>query len=155
MKTNCIKIGRLIPVLGIALVAAGVLVVATYLDIERKTRAGEALTATLDRLYHDQTASAVLKGIQEGDVAGAAQRLDLLLCDDIIELNSTIASADDLQRAYRQHMFVRIARLRPSNAVVTAGTTRELFDDQIEAEKILARARDDIKPANEAVVALH
>ena len=155
MKTRYIRMNRLIPVLGIVLVAAGVVGVATDLDIKRKTHAGEALTATLSRLYHDHTVSAALKRIQEGDVAGAAQLLDLMLCDDILEINSQMASVDDQQRAYTQHMFVRIARTRPSNAVTTAGTTRELFDDQTEAEKLLALADAGDAHANKSVAASH
>jgi ACT domain-containing protein len=155
MKTRYIRMNRLIPLLGIVLVAAGVVGVATYLDIEHKIHAGEALTATLNRLYHDQMASAVLRRIQDGDVAGAAQRLDLLLCNDILELNSTIASVDDRQRAYTQNVFVRMARTRPSNAVITASATREVFDAQIEAEKILALADAGNTPVNSGVAASH
>lgn len=155
MKTRCIRLNRVIPLLGIALVAAGVVAVATYLDIERTTRAGEALTETLNRLYHDQTVSTALRRIQEGDVAGAAQRLDLMLCDDILELNSQMASVDDQQRAYRQTVFARIARSRPSNALITAGTSGSVADDQIEAEKVLALADAKETLLDGSVVASH
>ncbi len=136
---------RLIPVFGITFVTAAVMAAATYVDLERKTHCAEAFGATLDRLYADQKLSAVLRTIQEGDVATATQRLDLLLCDDILAVNSQLASARSTERAYAQDVFIRIARLRPKNAEVTAGTTQELSSDQIEAEKVLAGACAAIK----------
>ena len=153
MKTRYIRMKRLIPLLGIMLVAAGVVWVATYLDIERKIHADEALTAKLTRLYYDQTVSAMLKRIQEGDVTGAVHRLDQMLCDDILELNSQMASVDNRQRSYTQNAFVRIAHTRPRNAVITAGTSLELYPDQIEAEKILVLADAGNTPVNQTVAA--
>jgi hypothetical protein len=155
MKMNYSKMNRLIPLLGIALVAGGVMAAATYLDLERKICAGEAFGATIDRLCADEKLSAVLKTLKEGDVSAAVQRLDLLLCDDILAVNSRLASADNTERAYAQDMFVRIARMRPRNSEITLNAVQELSNDQIEAERILSEACAGTNPADEAVVALH
>ena len=148
MKTPYIRIDRLIPWLGIALVAAGFAAAATYLDLERKVHSGEAFAATLDRLYQVQKLNAALKTLRDGDAGTAAQRLDLLLCDNILTLNSELASADDRQRAYVKDAFLTIARLRPKNPDTTTGVAQELNNDQIAAEQILAQACVGITRAN-------
>lgn len=140
MKTNYIKIDRLTLWLAIALVAGGVMARTKYADLERKISADLAYAATLDRLYQDQLLCSVLKTIHDGDVAAAAQRLDFKLCDDIIAVNSQLASADDRTRSYVKYAFEQVARLRPKDAQTSAGASRGLTMNQIEAEKILAQA---------------
>jgi hypothetical protein len=154
MKTPYIRVKQVIGVLGMLLVVAVAVGVATYLDIERKARAGEALTATLTRLYQDHTMSAVLRRIQEGDVSGAAQRLDMALCDDILEINSKLATVDDQQKSYTQHMFARIAATRPPNVQIAAGGC-ELWEDQIAAEQILLFAGGNKVGASQGLAARH
>ena len=144
----------LISALGIALVAGAVMAAATYLGLERKIESGQTFAVTLDRLYQDQKLAGVLKAIQEGDVDMAAQRLDIVLCDDILALNSQLMTADTRQQAYAHQMFVRIAHVRPGNSTIAAGGTRVLSDDQIEAEKILADACFAIAPLTENVAVL-
>ena len=153
MKADFIRISWLIPVLGLALVAAGVMVGATYLGLERQIDSGQAFAATLDRLYQDQKLSVVLKTLHDGDVALAAQRLDILLCENILAVNSEIASADSRQQAYVQDAFVRIAQLRPKNAH-TKSAAQELNNDQIEAERILTEACFAIKRTTEGLAAV-
>lgn len=100
----------------------------------------------------------MLKRIQAGDVAGGAQRLDLLLCDDLLQINSQLEHmepADNAQQAYTQRMFGKIAQLRPGNAVITAGSARELYADQVEAEKLLALAVARNPLGNNTVAASH
>ena len=147
MKTKYVSMDRLIPLLGIALVAAGVAAAATYLDLERKAHSGEAFAATLDRLYQSQRLSAALKTMHDGDANAATQRLDLLLCDNILIINSETASANELSRAYVKDIFVRIARLRPKNPDTATGEAQKLDSDQIQAEKILAQACGEIAQA--------
>jgi hypothetical protein len=154
MKTQCIRISRLIPLVGIALVAAAVLAGATYWDIERQTRAGEALTVTLDRIYHDQQICSALKAMHEGDAILAAQRLDLMLCDDILALDAQLASADQKTRNYIKFGFGWLALNRPKNAHTAAASGQELLDDQIQAEKILARASAALVVGSDQVVTL-
>jgi CHASE3 domain sensor protein len=71
MRINCIQFHRLIPWLGIGLVAGGVIAAATYLNFERMARAFEASLTTMDRLIHDLQLSAALKRIHNGEVSGA------------------------------------------------------------------------------------
>jgi hypothetical protein len=71
MRMNCIKFDRLIPWLGIGLVAGGVIAAATYLNFERMARSSEASLATTDRLIHDLQLSAALKRILNDEVSGA------------------------------------------------------------------------------------
>ena len=148
------KIDRLIPFLGIALVAGGVAAAATYLNLERKIHSGEGFTATLDRIYQDYQLSAALKTLHNGDAGTAAQRLDLLLCDNILKINAELASADDRKAAYVKDAFMRMARLRPKNPDTPVGAAPELNSDQREAEKILMRACAGITSANEGATAL-
>jgi len=148
MKTKYPRINWLILLLGAVLVTAGFAAAATYLDLERKNHSGEAFMATLDRLYQVQRLSAALKTLHDGDAGTAVQRLDLLLCDNILTLNSELASADDRQRACAKDVFTRIARLRPKNSSTTAGGAEELSADQIEVERILAQACSEITRAH-------
>jgi hypothetical protein len=153
MKTQYMKIDWLIPLLGIALVAGGIVAAATYLDLERKIHSGEAFAATLDHLYQDQQLSAALKLIHEGETAAAARSLDLLLCDNLLLVNSQLAAADDRARTLAKDAFVGIALLRPKNSPTAAGAAQELYDDQIQAEKILMQACAGSTSANEGATA--
>jgi hypothetical protein len=148
MKTRYLKKDWLILLLGLALVAGGFAATTTYLGLERKVSSGEAFSATLDRLYQSQKLSAALKTLHDGDMATAVQRLDLLLCDNILMINSDLALADDLKRAHVKDVFRKIALLRPQNPSTIAGATLEISNDQIEAEKILAQACVEITRAN-------
>ena len=112
----------------------------TFLDLERKIQAEEAYSVTLDRLFHDQKLSAALKLLQQRDLPAASQRLDVLLCGDILAVNSQLESARDTERTFVADTFARIARVRPRNSEITAEASPKLTNDQIEAEKILMAA---------------
>jgi len=113
MKTKGIKLERLIPCLGIALVACGLMGAATYLNLHRKNQAAEASMATIRRLFQEQQLSVALKRIHDGDVAEAAKGLDLLLCGDILLTNAELPTADPETRTLVQNTFRRIAQARP------------------------------------------
>jgi len=148
MKTKYRGIDWLILLLGMGVVAGGFAAATTYLGLERKIHSGEVCAVILDRLYQDQKLSAALKTLHDGDAATAAQRLDLLLCDNILRIHSELASADDRTRAYVKDEFARIARLRPRNSDIPVGAKPERSDDQAEAEKILAQACIETARAN-------
>jgi hypothetical protein len=148
MTTKHSKTERLILILGIALAAGGVALAAAYINLERRIHSTEAFMVTVDHLYQDQALSQVLKTLHEGNAGMAAQRLDLLLCDDILRLDAELASADAPQAAFVKAYFTRIARIRPSNPPPAAAATQELNNDEIEAEKVLARACGEILRAN-------
>jgi len=138
MKTRYLKLEWLIPVMGTAVVAAGLVAGITYLDLERKIHADEAFNATLDRVSHDQKLSAVLKTLHDGETGGAAQRLDLLLCGDILRTNSELGSAYARTRSVVEDAFRKIARLRPKTADGRgASSTQACNDDQVAAQRIL------------------
>jgi hypothetical protein len=141
MKTRYLKMNWLIPVLGIAVVGGGLVAGTIYLDLERQLHAEQAFTATLDRLFQDQQISAALKRIHDGEAEGAAQRLDMLLCGNILRTDAELASADARTRAYMQLTFRRIARLRPKTADgAVTGSTHECDGDRAAAQRILELA---------------
>lgn len=135
------KTDWLVPLVGIAVVAATVATTKAYLDFERETHAAEALTATLDRLYQDHQLSMALKTLHDGDAAAAARRLDWLLCGHIVRLDAELASADARTRTFVEDAFQRIALVRPRVAPAKAvDSATDGSDDQIAAERILGRA---------------
>ena len=140
MKTIYFKVRWLLPVLGIALVGGGLAGATAYVSLQRRLQSAEALGVTLERLRLQQQLSLVLKSLHNGELNAAAQRLDVMLCDSVLLVNSELASADDSRRACVQDAFARVARLRPRNSDALAGATRELYNEQIEAERILADA---------------
>jgi len=141
MNTRYLKIDWLIPFVGIVVIAGSLVAARSYFDFERKADAAEAFAATLDRLFHDQQLSMVLEKIHQGEVAAAAQRLDLLLCGDVIRADLELASADAGTRAAVEDAFRRIAMIRPKTAAGgTTGSAREPSDGQIEAQRILTLA---------------
>jgi hypothetical protein len=140
MKTSHSNLDRLIPWVAIVVVAGGIVAAVTYIGLERKIHSGQALAATLDRLYQAQKLSSVLRCIHEGDVSKAAWRLDLMVCDDVLALNAQLASADVRTRITVKDGFERIAHLRPKSARLLGVASQELCYDQIEAERILAEA---------------
>jgi len=154
MKTHYIKTNWLIPVLGIALVASGVIAAATYLELERKTHSAEVSMAAMACLNRDLQLCSALRTIHEGDVSTAARHLDLLLCEDIIAVNSQLASLNDGERAFIRNAFARFALVRPKSAQLLTDTTQELRSDQIEAETILAQAGAGIIPGTGNIAAL-
>ncbi len=141
MKTTYLKTDWMAPLVGIALVVGTVAATKAYLGFERKTVAEQAFAVTLDRLYNDHELGAALRRIHDGDVKAAAQRLDVLLCDHIVQANSGLASADQRTRAHVEDAFRRIARQRPNIAEVeAAGSGWGRGEDQVQAERILAYA---------------
>jgi hypothetical protein len=140
MTTNYFKPGRFVPWLGIALVAGAVVAVATYVGFEGKTQASDASRATLERLIHDQHLCAALKKIHDGEVAEGAERLDLLLCGDILLINAELSSADPETRALVQKALQRIAKTRPKTERADPDPLREHVVDRVAAERVLALA---------------
>jgi hypothetical protein len=141
MKTIQFKTDYLIPLAGVALVVGGALVTVVHLDLERKAHAGEALAVTLNSLAQDQRLSEALRTLDHGDVAGAAQSLDLLLCDNILLLNSQLEAADEPTRACVMDSFRRIGRARPKHPEASLkDSTSATTDDQLAAQRILALA---------------
>lgn len=141
MKTRYLKMDWLIPVLGIAVVAAGLMAGTNYLNLERKIQANEALMATLDRVYQDQQLSLALKTLHDGEADVAAQRLDQLLCGHILTTNSELASADARTRTVVEDAFRRIARIRPKTADgAAAGSAHESNGGLAAAQRILEQA---------------
>jgi hypothetical protein len=154
MKTGYIKMNWLIPSLGIALVAVGVIAAATYLDLERQNHSAEVSMARMARLHQDLQLCGVLRTIQAGDVSSAARQLDLLVCNDIVAVNSQLASADPEDCKFIRNAFVRFALIRPRSAALLTDATQELRSDQIEAETILAQAGDGIMPGTGSVAGI-
>ena len=113
MKTICLKMQWLAPLLGVAVVGGGLMATRTYFELEHKVRAHEALTATVERLYQDHKVSTALRLIHDGDTAGAAQRLDVMLCEDVLRLNDELPAADERTRMYVEDTLRRIALVRP------------------------------------------
>jgi len=140
MKTKGIKLERLIPCLGIALVACGLMGAATYLNLHRKNQAAEASMATIRRLFQEQQLSVALKRIHDGDVAEAAKGLDLLLCGDILLTNAELPTADPETRTLVQNTFRRIAQARPKTEGTAADPIHKHVNDQLAAERVLTLA---------------
>ena len=135
-KLRCFRIDWLIPVLGIGMVAGFVVAATTYRELERQAHAGEIFMPALDCLSHDLTLSLVLKTLHDGEVDRAAQRLDLLLCWDILRADAELASADAQTRAWTEEMLRRIARVRPK----TAEGAADSGGARAPAQQILERA---------------
>jgi hypothetical protein len=141
MKTRYWKTDWLVPLAGVAVVAGCLMAATTYFRLERTAQAADALGATIDHLFEDQRLSMVLNRIHGGEVDGAAQHLDQLLCGDILRLNAGLESADAQTRAYVEDAFRRIARLRPKTGEGVAGVSTPAYSaDQAAAERILALA---------------
>jgi len=141
MKTCYLKVDWLIPLAGIAVVAASLVAGSTYLRLERKIQADEAFAATLDRLFQDQTICAALKNLKDGEMAVAAQHLDLRLCGNILQSNADLETADARTRACVQSAFRRMATIRPKTAAgATAGPALACNGDQMAAQRILELA---------------
>ncbi len=141
MKTKDPRIDWLVRCTGIAVVAGAAVAATTYLEFEQKADAAQAFAVTLDRLFHDQQLSMALEQIHQGAVPAAAQRLDLLLCEDVVLADLELASADALTRAAVEDAFRRIALIRPRTVAAGAtGPDQEPGDRQVEAERILTLA---------------
>jgi hypothetical protein len=144
MKTNNWRVECLVAVLGVGVVVAVLIGVRSYVRVEREARATEALTATLDQLYHDQSLSLAIRRIHEGDAAGASRQMDLLLCDDILLLKAQLGSADERTRTLVADGFRRIGRVRPrTEPAVSTAAGYEGSEDQVAAQRILELATTD------------
>jgi hypothetical protein len=141
MKTISLRINWLVPFVGIAVVVGTMVATRTYVELERKADAADAFGGTLDRMFHDQELSMALEQIQRGEVAAAAQRLDRLLCQDVIRADSDLDNADALTRATVQDALRRIALIRPKAVPgAVSGSAQQSTDGQLEAERILTLA---------------
>jgi hypothetical protein len=138
MKTRYLKTDWFIPLMGIAAAVGALVAARAYFNIEQKIHTGEASLATLDHLHQDQAIVAALKQVHEGKADEAAQRLDLLVCQDVLLTNSELESADAGMRTVVEDAFRKIALRRPQNAQGAPGSpAQERNQDQVSAEKIL------------------
>ena len=141
MKTRAVRTNWLLSCAGIAVVAATMVAAKTYLDLEQKAEAAARFGATSERLCQDQTLSLVLKDIHDGNTKSAAERLDLILCGNILRTEEERASADAQTGAFIEAAFRRIATTRPLLAEGGgAGASGESGNDQFAAQHILAKA---------------
>jgi hypothetical protein len=154
MKDKNINIKWLMPGLGIAVVAGALMGAATYSKLQQQAHSNENFYAMLQRLKLDAGICAGLRALHEGDVNSAAQRLDRLLCDDILRLNSELPSLEGADRAFMQNTFARCALVRPKCAALLAGTRQQPNDDEVEAERILAEAARQIAPRTAGLAAV-
>ncbi len=127
--------------LAIALAAGGYLGYGAYAEHQKLLRSEETFSLVLDHLGMDQQISVVLKEMEAGYVKQAAESLRVLLCRDIVSLNSRLASANDRARSAAQSTFSKMAQFQPKPPPETTGTSvRERLPEEIEAQKILALA---------------
>jgi hypothetical protein len=155
MKTRYFNRRWLGALLAIALAGGGCLVATTYIKLEKRIQSEQACAAMLERLAADQKISAALRSIRDGDVRAGARRLDLLLCDDILQAKAELAAADGRAQASAKQAWAQIARSRPSNAEIGGSGSGEVSSDQIAAERILARAAPDAGIAQAGLAAKH
>ncbi len=147
MKSSGIRINWAIPVIGIAIIAAGVMAAASHLDYQRKVRLSEASRETLDHLFKAVQLSRTLKAIHEGDVREVARRVEAALCEEIVAVNSRLPAASEGDRTIIKSTFARLEALRPETAELFSGVSEELPTAEIEANRILAEARAQNQPA--------
>lgn len=148
MKTTCIKMDRVIPFVGIAVVAGVLMAGRTYIEAEREARAHEANSAMLERLFLDQKLSAALKSMHGGDMQGAARGLEALLCQSILRASEELASTDAQTRINADEAFRRIALAWPGIAGgAGASAGEERTDNEVAAERILRQALESAQTA--------
>jgi hypothetical protein len=141
MNIKCIKLRWLIAVLTIAAIGGGYPAAQSYLETQSRIRSAQTANAVLDRLAQDQKLNTILKLLQTGAVEEATQRLNYLLCVNIVDVNSQLASVDDRGRAFAQNAFSRMAQCRPKpSPEALAAFLHGQRDEEIEAKKILALA---------------
>jgi len=129
------------PLVGIAVVAAGILAARTYIGTERKTQDVLAFDIMLERLSQDLQLSMALMEIHRGKAEEAAQRLDLLLCRNILRTDSELAFTDGRARPIVEEVFRELALIRPSIAQRgAAGSAAACDTEQMVAERILNQA---------------
>jgi hypothetical protein len=147
MNVRCFRIDWLIPVLGIVIVVGFVVVAVTYRGLEGQADEETAFTPVLDRLCRDHGLSLVLRMMHEGSFDEAAERLDLLLCWDVMRADVEMARADARTRAWGEDILRMIARLRPKMERKTgAGPALESGDAREEAERVLERVLKEGSP---------
>jgi hypothetical protein len=142
MKTNWLNRKWLIPLLGIAVAVSAIAVQTRCARLERQARSADALQAMVDRLFDDQNLSAALRKIHDGDTAAAAQQLEIMLCNDIVRLNSQMEEADEHTKVWVAQAFERMAHAHPIDTEMAAGQGKPgWMDTQAAAQHILALAQ--------------
>jgi hypothetical protein len=154
MKDKNINSKWLIPGLGIALVAGGLMGAASHSKLEQEAHSGEACRWALERLRFDAGVCRGLRTLYEGDVNSAAQQLDRFLCEDILRLNSELASLEGVDRAFMKNAFARFSIVRPTCAALQARTSQQPNDDEVKAERLLAEAARQVAPGTTGLAAV-
>lgn len=140
-KTASFKMKWLVTSVALVTIAGGYLGLGEYLSTQKKLRTEVRFSVALDCLAQDQKLNTILKRMETGDVAGAVDRLNVLLSRDIVNINAQIASADDRVRSAVETAFARMGQFQPKPPQDTAGVAnRARSREEIEAKKILALA---------------
>ncbi len=127
--------------LAIAAIGAGYPAVQTYLESQSQIRSEEKANALLDRLAQDQHLNTILRLLKAGAVEEATQRLNYLVCGDIVNVHALLASTDDRTRAFAQQTFSRMAQCRPKpSPAAVADFHGQRYYEEVEAERIFAKA---------------
>ncbi len=130
-----------IPFVGIAVLTGGLMAGRAYFEAERETRAHEANSVMLERLFLGQKLNTALKSMRGGDVQGAARELEALFCQSILRASEELTSADAQTRMNAAEAFRRIALTWPGFARAEgAGSGEERTDNELAAERILRKA---------------
>jgi hypothetical protein len=141
MKTTCVKMRRLATALVVVVIGGGLVAAATYYEVERKIRAQEAFTKTVQALCQEQKLNMALQSVRGGDVERAAWLLDSLLCGSICRLNSDLASADAETQTFvaetRQRMALGLRGMAGGEA---AGSGKQRREDPAAADRTLRGA---------------
>ena len=141
MKRNYSKINLVIAAVGMAVAVGAIAVGSAYVRLQREIRWHENFGALVDRAYYDQRVTSVLKLYHDGQAAAAVQKLDVVLCGDIIRMDADTAPADSQTRQFALETFRKIARERPKVLASVAGNSPERpIDDQLTAQRVLASA---------------
>jgi hypothetical protein len=154
MKDKNINIKWLIPSLGIALVAGGLMGAAINSKLEQEAHFGEGDRGALERLRLEDGICCGLRALHAGDVNSAAQQLDRVLCEDILLLSSELASLEVVDRAFMKNAFARFSTVRPTCAALQARTSQQPNDDEVKAERLLAEAARQVAPGTTALAAV-
>jgi hypothetical protein len=139
MTTRCFRMDWLFPVLGVAVLVCVCAGTIAHKKVERRVVAEETCVPALNRLRHDHALSLALRALHEGRADEASQRLDLLLCWDILSTDAELASADPALRDWAQSVLARIAVARPNKGATTASDPSS-GGIQEEAQRVLERA---------------
>ena len=138
MRVNALMLRWASPLLGIALIGGGCLLVKSYLGFTQQIHSGEQFAETLIDLNQEVLLRNRLDQTGKGEPVAATRSLDEQLSANVAAMNARLDSADTSEKAFAEIVLAYLARHQSRHALEKDGSIAYRNEREVTGQKIPA-----------------